>query len=280
MIDLDDLVRGANGIDPLPDSALRVARILGADDWQIEEVTGVINLDPTLTARVLRAANSAAYSNAARNVTRVEQAVMRIGSGMLATLVVAPAVRGALRSAGARALSRELWEHSVAASLAADLLRLFASVPIPVEAPTAALLHDLGGIVLALRTSQRDRLQVERAVEMGLTLPRAEREVLGVDHAEVGALVAQRWEFPFTLVEAVRTHHDSGEAAESARVLSDVVAVADASAGAINVDGGEGPVDEAEAALPAARLGLDKSSVGELRDLLKERLAEVLSVYE
>ncbi len=279
MIDLDQLVRDANSLDPLPQSAARLARVLSGDDWSVEDVTGAIAHDPALTARVLRAANSAIYASGGRGSASLDQAVMRMGSGMIVTLVITPAMRGVMRAVPAGALSRPIWEHSIAASLAADLMRLVTREPIPAEATSAALLHDLGRVVLARRIDARSARQIEEAQRGGVDPRVAEREVLGVDHAEVGAVIAQRWSLPHDLVDAIRTHHDPSEAGGASRRLADVIAIADWTARTGGHEGGEGaPPELAPESLD--RLGLDKKALGELGELVGERFREVLALYE
>jgi putative nucleotidyltransferase with HDIG domain len=103
----------------------------------------------------------------------------------------------------------ELWRHSVAAALASEHLQKFTSVPIPPSAFSAALMHDIGKLVLGrhlghetLRTSILELME-----KKNYTYLDAEREILKTDHAEVGAAIAREWNLPEVLENAIGGHH-------------------------------------------------------------------------
>lgn len=280
MLDLDSLVRRTNAMEPLPSNSIRLARILAQEDWKLEDVTACVALDPALTVRVLRAANSAAYSSSS-TVATVPQALMRIGSGMLVTLAVGPAVRGLLQSRSSSPRGQALWEHSVATALAADLLRLVISDPVPPEAFPAALLHDVGHLILATQLDAKQHELVLRAEAEGhLERRDAERELFGVDHAELGGLVAERWGLPRQICRAISFHHDPDDVESEYQRTVDVVAVADRVARAAGFDGGETLGDSDPTAAARARLGLTDEAVAELRELVTERFHDVMHAYE
>ncbi|MCH7867810.1 MAG: HDOD domain-containing protein [Myxococcales bacterium] len=132
MIDLDALIRESGELEPLPETAARLARIFSDEDWDIDQVVSGISLDPALTARLLRVANSAANSGA-EPITTVERAAMRTGAGTILSLTVGTAVGACMKQPlpayGAPAGS--LWRHSVAAALAAELASLLCTETIP-----------------------------------------------------------------------------------------------------------------------------------------------------
>ncbi len=104
----------------------------------------------------------------------------------------------------------DLWLHSAAAQLA--VRALMAERPrarIPPIAETAALLHDIGKLIVSRHLKADVRDLVAHAKTRGITFVEAEREVLGVDHTEVGAAMAEAWKFPPEIVEAIRRHHST-----------------------------------------------------------------------
>jgi putative nucleotidyltransferase with HDIG domain len=229
MIDLDALTTAAEALEPLPASVTRLA-VLATGDAQLDAVVEVVQFDQALTAALLATANSS-WSASRTRITTVRDAVLRLGTGPVLSLALGASVRNRMhRAVPEYGLAEgELWEHSVAALLAAELLGRRAPVKPPVETATAALLHDVGKLVMA-RFLDDDLLQsLHRAAEEGIGRRRAEVDVLGVNHAELGALVAQTWRLPPSLVRGIGYHHDprlGGELICFAVHLADVVAKA------------------------------------------------------
>ena len=135
MLDLEALVRDAQALAPLPATATRLIALVAREEWELDEVVEVISLDPVITGRLLRVANSAA-SAAASRISTVAEAVMRMGGGTVAQIATASAVHGTIDAPlpvyglGEGAL----WRHSVAAALGIECLRAKAKVPVPPEA--------------------------------------------------------------------------------------------------------------------------------------------------
>ncbi len=207
MIELDRVIASASELAPLPPTATCLAELLTREDVPFEEVEQVVRFDPALTARLLRFANGAATAGLAP-VTSVHAAVSRLGTGAVLSLAVGATLRHLLHGKECDLRGETaLWNHSVTAGLAARDLNRFCRHRVPPETFTAALLHDIGKLVLARFLSAKVRGVLADAVAAGTTPLDAEREVLGVDHAEVGALVAEHWRLPDPLVEAIRFHH-------------------------------------------------------------------------
>ena len=118
----------------------------------------------------------------------------------------------------------ELWRHSVAVSVAAELVVKDLKIPGADEVFTAALLHDVGKLVLG-GFVQNDLHQIESMVSKGIAFEVAEFIVLGIDHANIGARILEKWAFPDDLVNAVGWHHDP-ETCENHCAFSDIVHVA------------------------------------------------------
>ena len=118
----------------------------------------------------------------------------------------------------------ELWRHSVAVSVAAELVVKSLKIPGADEVFTAALLHDIGKLILG-GFVQDDLRQIEEMVAKGIAFEVAEFIVLGIDHAQIGARILEKWSFPTDLVNAVSWHHDP-ETCENHCTFSDIVHVA------------------------------------------------------
>ena len=211
MIDLDALAQAAACLEPLPVSTLRLARLICADGDgpDLSRVIEVVQYDQALTALLLKAANSS-WSASRTAITTVQDAVVRLGSGHVFSMAMGLNVKGRMTiPVPEYGLSeRELWDHSVAASVAAELIVRQSPRQLPVETVTAALLHDVGKLVMArfLPAELLEVLDNGREVS-GYTRMQAEADLLGVHHAELGGLILQCWALPEALVRGVTYHH-------------------------------------------------------------------------
>lgn len=212
LIDLDALVRAAGTVEPLPATATRLASIVADSDSRIDEIEETISLDPALTARLLRVANSSSTGSRG-SITTVRAAVVRLGTGSVLSLAVGSMVkRRTLRAIPEYGLEEgDLWRHSVAAALATESAARYCGVRVPPESFTAALLHDFGKLLLSRFVDPALLSGTREAMDRGASRLEAEREILGVHHAEVGGLIAQRWGLPDCIVKGIAYHHDPEE---------------------------------------------------------------------
>ncbi len=225
LVDPADLLAAAESVEPLPHTVARLATLVADPNADIREISEIVFLDVSLTADVLRLANSAALGHRA-NITSVRDAAVRLGTSTLLSLTLASRVGGRmLQALPAYGLQPgALWERSVAASIAAEVIRSRARVPVPAEAGTAALLHDFGKIVLARHFGKQilETLALAAATD-GVDLLDTERVVFGLTHADIGGAVAEAWGLPLTIVDGIRDHH---EAHEDLSAVSAAVALA------------------------------------------------------
>lgn len=224
MLNLDEVILKAYELQPLPASTVRLASLLNSDDSDLSEITDIVAYDEALAMRLIRAANSAATGGTAR-VTRPQDAVLRLGFARVLSFSVASSVNSLMKkSVQSYGLSEgSLWEHSIATAAAAEVLPEFTSEELPLEAFTAALLHDVGKLVMGRYLSQEDQLWIERAkTEGGVTALEAERQVLNMHHGELGGIIAQHWDLPERIVKGIIYHHNPEEGVD---VVCDAVYV-------------------------------------------------------
>jgi len=216
MIDHDAIVQRANALPPLPQSAARLASLLTNDELDLHEIVKVIEFDPTLTMKLLRVANSAVGSSR-RRIGTVREALIRLGTGTVAGFVMGTCVRPLMgkRIPGYNVSESEFWMHSLAAAFAAESIQTHSSNWTGQLAFTAALLHDIGKLVLGQFLDAELSGWLKRAVKEGKqTAFQAEKEILSLHHGEVGGIVAQRWGLPDSLVKGIVYHHDPEDGAE------------------------------------------------------------------
>ncbi|MBI5548823.1 MAG: HDOD domain-containing protein [Deltaproteobacteria bacterium] len=278
MIGLDTLLQKAQDLEPLPASATRLASLVCRTNVEMSDIVQVVALDQALTARLLRVANSAA-SAARMPVRTVRDAVVRLGNATVLAVAVAGASRRNLKLAVPEyGLSEDqLWRHSVAAALASECLLPECHVVIPAETFTAALLHDFGKLVLARFLTPQLLSQLGRArVERGLPLQDAERDVLGIDHARLGGLIAQRWGLPERIGRGIQHHHIPDAAAGP---VCDMVALANQAAKSVKDAPVPGESLGEDVTPSRERLGISEDAYAKALERIAARFAETLAAF-
>jgi putative nucleotidyltransferase with HDIG domain len=279
MLDYQKIVRAAESLDPVPVSGSRLVAIVAQDHWAFSDVEQVISLDQALTGRLLQIANSA-WSAPLMQIGTVKDAVIRIGIGPTVSFAVGasvgPTFRRALPEYG---LSEgQLWRHSVTASVAAEVLAAMSQAEVPAEAVTAALLHDVGKLVLArFLTPELLRGLADARADGAASMMQAEATVLGVHHGELGGIIARSWNIPDRVCEAITHHHAPDRIGD---VVCDVVALANVAAKTVDPIGEPSPADLEPPAGSVGRLGLAPTFMDRLCSHVSRRAEEVLARFD
>jgi putative nucleotidyltransferase with HDIG domain len=236
----DGLLEGLQRLAPLPVTAQKLIVATSGREVDLDQLTEIIQLDQAAASNLLRVANSPLYAESASPKT-LREAVGLLGSETMLDILLDDHLRTLQVSAPLYALSEtELWLHGATASLAAvEILREVGRDDVSGFAATAALLHDIGKLIM-VRYLKADVSELrDRCREENLTFVEAERCAFGCDHAEVGAAVARKWHFPEVITEAIERHHQAP--LEKPTPVTDVVALANLVAKTIGVGlGAEG----------------------------------------
>lgn len=217
-------------IPTLPAVVPRILAVLEDEDADVDQIAEVISHDPSVTAKILRVANSAYYGFSGEIAT-LPKAIVLIGLRMVKSLAVSiplihafPGVR-----AGESGLSpRELWIHSLAVATLLQRLAHRRRHPNPESLFITGILHDVGQLILAHffpPLFQRALLDVERGAVERLDI--AERELFGADHGTVAGILLRRWKFPKNLVAPVAHHHSDEIPEEVDRIALAGLRIAD-----------------------------------------------------
>jgi putative nucleotidyltransferase with HDIG domain len=277
MLDHAVLSRSASQLQPLPPSLARLGAVLARDPTDLDEVVKIVAYDPPLALKLLRLANSA-FSGSSYRIGTVQEAARRVGTEGVFGLVLGSCARPLLEQplAPYGLPTGELWRHSVTAAITAEAARQVSLVEIPASAYTAALLHDIGKLILApFLTVDRQALLRLATIEGGLEFFQAETELLSVHHGDVGGLVAQHWGLPEEVVRGVIHHH---EPKEQGGVVSYLTCLANVVAHRV---GGKGDPPVGPPCLPDVldRLKISQADLDRLCGTVVNRLQEVLEAY-
>jgi putative nucleotidyltransferase with HDIG domain len=218
---LDDV----EGLVSPPDVCMRVFELLHSPMTGTREIAAVVGVDPNLTARLLRIANSAFYSFSGK-IDTISRAVTVIGTTELYQLVLSvSAVQTFSNIPNDLVKMDTFWHHSVYTGLVARALAVRARVLHPERLFVAGLMHDIGSLVLYHQRPEamRDILLVAQGDEE--VLYQAELERFQFTHASVGGELMDRWRLPAELVEAVTWHHEP-ERAEKAAIEAHILHLA------------------------------------------------------
>lgn len=212
LITLQEIVEQTTDLPSIPAAALRVIQETDSASSTAAQVADTLAQDQSLTVRILRLANSA-YFGLSRRVDDLTEAVVVLGMRNVRNLaMVACSYPWMIRPLKGYALGpRQLWSHSFAVAVGAQLVAKQAKIPNDDTAFTAGLLADVGKSALSVWLEDKLAALIVYATREGLTFDEAERRVLGYDHAEVGAYLAAQWNFPESISAAIRWHHMPSE---------------------------------------------------------------------
>jgi putative nucleotidyltransferase with HDIG domain len=215
-------------LPPLSPVVAQLTATLSSDEVDFRDVERIIRRDPVIAARVISSANAAAYAGHSPTGS-IHTAIMRLGVLAVRRLAFLLSLFNAVP--GTAAERQAFWRHSLAVAHAANVITRHAATPTGTQgeyAFLAALLHDLGLLALVRHHAREDAMVVAFATENRMARWQVERQILGVDHAQIGARLAAHWAFPEPITNVIAFHHDFAAAPESTRWLAAVVALADA----------------------------------------------------
>lgn len=194
-------------IDTLPTipSVLRkLLAVIENPKISLTEIGNFISNDPVLTSRVLKMVNSPIYGFPGR-ISSVQQALILLGLNVVRGLLLGVSVFEVMQKSMVG-----LWEHSLGCAVAARIIAKKKNIPEPEEVSVSALLHDIGKVVMILRFKDEYDIVTREAEGGNMLIIEAERQVFGITHADSGAWIAKKWNFPLSLVEVIEYHHKPG----------------------------------------------------------------------
>lgn len=207
------IVGSMRKLPPLPRTYLELTKVLGAPDVSLDRVARVIEQDVAMAAKLLQLVNSA-FFGLSREMTNVRTAVSYLGLDVLKSLVLSIGVfRSFENAAMAQVFAAEQFQRH--AHLTAKIAQELPTTKHLKDATwLAALLHDVGKLVLAAKMPAYFTRNLMMAQEQSRPLFEVEQELMGVTHAEIGAYLLGLWGLPWVVVEAVAHHHSPARVPE------------------------------------------------------------------
>jgi putative nucleotidyltransferase with HDIG domain len=239
--DLKRFIAKIEDLPTLPRTVLRITEFINDPRASANDLARIITDDQVLTARLLKLVNSSFYGFQQR-ISTVTDAILMVGFDAIRSLLLTTSVFDLFpsRTTRSRRDQEMLWDHSLACAVGAKAIGAAVRHEKLEELFVAGLLHDIGKIVvMALRPEDFARV-ADRVREGRLLISAAEMEVLGCTHADIGRLLAERWNLPVKLVTIIAGHHTPTDGAFDAECS--IVHLADILARALQLGSGGDPM--------------------------------------
>ncbi len=228
---MDQILQSAERLPPFPGVIQRALQLIEDPQSSAQSLVEVLQFDPSITAQVLKLCNSA-FSGLRRKISSLREALVLIGFDPLMEILLSEESARFLKDPckGYDLAQGDLWKHSVACALLSRIISERFNQDATLLLFTAALLHDIGKMILGQFVGNYFEQIRSVTVEKKVSFTEAEKEILGMDHAELGGKVAENWKFPKTIILSIRYHHSPSQTPEEREAvelisLCDVVAL-------------------------------------------------------
>jgi HD-like signal output (HDOD) protein len=231
MDNLSAILKKVGQLEPIPPVIHKVLELADDPESSLKDLMDVVERDPALTANLLRTVNSA-HMGLSVKIDSVRQAVSMLGLQEVVEMVLSQNLSGNLKKSqkGYGLAKGDLWRQSLAVAMMARTLasqRDLMSLP---AIYTAALLKDIGKVILHEFVADQLEAIQQRVSQDGMSFVEAENEVLGMDHAALGGIIAKQWHFSPHMTYMIENHHLTNPAsrtdpATATLYLADMVAM-------------------------------------------------------
>lgn len=194
-------------VKPIPQTAFKILSLLRSENYHMGEISREIRLDQVLAAKVLALCNSPVYG-ASEKIDSLDRALVFLGERRILQMALSVFLSGVFPSklGGYSLCKGGLFQHAVTTALVGEFIARRLNVP-QGRAYTYGLLHDIGKVVLDQLVADEAPLFYRRALLSNRPLKEIEKDLFGMDHPEVGALLAAHWNLPADVADVVSGHH-------------------------------------------------------------------------
>ena len=208
MSTIKKILKQVKSLHPIPSMVYKILQLSTDPDGSMPELVRMVERDPAITANLLRVCNSA-YLGLAVKVDSVQQAVAMLGLQQVVELVLAQNLSSHMARAqkGYQLAKGDLWKQSVAAAMVARTLAERRDIMALPAIYTAALLKDIGKVVLHEYVADKLAKIQEVIQTQNLSFIEAEEMCIGMDHATLGGIIARQWHFSPHMAYMIENHH-------------------------------------------------------------------------
>jgi putative nucleotidyltransferase with HDIG domain len=203
-----EISRAIKDLKPIPQIALKIMRMINEDIYEIDALTEEIRKDQVISAKTLHLCNSAMFSNK-KKIESLEHAVVMLGQHLLLKLIISASINSFFSQCGMgySLCKGGIFHHAVSTAIVAEKLAIQTEKVSPSLAYTAGLLHDIGKVAIDQYIYADFPNFYRQLNEEKQNLIEVEKNLLGIDHTEVGGDLALNWSLPESLIETIRYHH-------------------------------------------------------------------------
>ncbi|MFH1023977.1 MAG: HDOD domain-containing protein [Planctomycetota bacterium] len=210
--DLKSIVSSIRELPTLPQVVMTIMRLVDDPSSSARDINRVMSQDPALAGKVLRLVNSA-YYGLPKKVVGLGHAIVILGFNTIKSVALSASIFDLFRDVGkaGRLDKKQFWRHSIGCACVARMVARMSGKADAETAFAAALLHDIGKLILDQHARPVFGQVLAEAQARGLLFHEAERELLETNHAEIGFWLTQQWNFPPELANTIRDHHTPAE---------------------------------------------------------------------
>ncbi|SLM27743.1 CheD3 [Desulfamplus magnetovallimortis] len=223
-----EILKTIESLTPIPQTALKILRIVQEDNYSIENISSELHKDQVLAARTLQMCNAAMFSGKIK-IETLKDALLILGETTLINSVITAAIKNYFSQSETMGYSLcrgGMFFHSLGCAVTSEVIARITKKAEPQTAYTAGLLHDIGKVVLDQYIAHLCPLFFRTLHQHKTDYLTLEKKILGITHCETGGILADEWNFSNSLKEVILHHHNPHKCHDH-KHLGSIVYVAD-----------------------------------------------------
>lgn len=206
-LDAERIVTNVLKVAALPAVALKFSEAIKNPLTSNQDLENIVSEDSALAAKVLMIANSALF-NFPSKIDTISKAITIIGHKQLSEIILSCSIVAMFKDIPQDVIDMDkFWRHSIAVATTARILASSRREQNIEKFFTAGLLHDIGKLILFIEAPKYIKEVLDKSAESNSLMHKVEQEVLGFDHAKLGAMLLKKWKLPEEIVSSVHYHH-------------------------------------------------------------------------
>ena len=206
-LDANKIVTNVLKVAALPAVALKFSEAIKNPLTSNHDLENIVSEDSALAAKVLMIANSALF-NFPSKIDTISKAITIIGHKQLSEIILSCSIVAMFKDIPQDVIDMDMfWRHSIAVATTSRILASYRHEQNIERFFTAGLLHDIGKLIIFVETPKYAVEVITKCAETNELMHKVEKEVLGFDHAKLGAMLLKKWKLPEDVVATVYYHH-------------------------------------------------------------------------
>jgi HD-like signal output (HDOD) protein len=272
------------GITNLPSHPIvldRITKLLANPRTSAEEIGKAITTDQALASKALKLVNSAFYGFPGR-ISTLSHAIVILGFSTIKNIVLTASIFDSFRGKGKAPDGfnlEQLWYHSIACGAAAQSIAKITGSPEREECFIAGLIHDIGKIILCNYLPEDFESVIKYTRQNNTLFYESEKQLFNTSHDEIGGYLAECWNLPKSLQNALRFHHQPALSRDGSKISS-IIHAADIFVRALDFGNGGDNKIPVMSELVWKSLGLENKPLGDIFDGIKEEIDKAAVFFQ